>query len=423
MAALNRSKFSIDSLFNLLSVGVGGVLYILINAIILQHYGEGALGVFNLSYAIYIVLAQVAVFGVHLSVQMYVPSFFKEPEKVNEVMTAAILLATFISLVVVVGFYPFTGATADFFDSSGVESGLYYCLWGIVFFSLNKVLMAYLNGVRKMKSFALFTFLRFLFMFIVLCVLLLFYDDPSLITLVFSVTELALFVVLLVYTLRYFRLKVDGFAFRFIRNHFDFGKSAFIGNLLLDINTRVDVIMLGYLTTDKDVGIYSFVLAVSEGILQIPVVFRNNINPIITKASVMKNVSEKLEKILQKNVRYFYKIIGGIALITIALYPVGLFILGIDDHFMVYWILYAILVFGIVLSAGYLPFSMLFNQMKLPKTQSLLFFILFITNVIGNYVFISWIGVYGAAVGTALSYVAMVFFIRILARKYCHLRL
>lgn len=421
--ALNRSKFSIDSLFNLLSVGVGGVLYILINAIILQHYGEAALGVFNLSYAIYIVLAQVAVFGVHLSVQMYVPSFFKEPEKVNEVMTAAILLATVISVVVVGGFYPFTGVTADFFDSSGVEAGLYYCLWGIVFFSLNKVLMAYLNGVRKMKSFALFTFLRFLFMFIVLGVLILFYDDPGLITLVFSVTELALFVVLLFYTLRYFSLKVDGFALRFIRNHFDFGKNAFIGNLLLDINTRVDVIMLGYLTTDKDVGIYSFVLAVSEGILQIPVVFRNNINPVITKASVMKNVSEKLEKILQKNVRYFYKIIGGIALVTIALYPVGLFILGIEDHFMVYWILYAILVFGIVLSAGYLPFSMLFNQMKLPKAQSLLFFILFITNVIGNYVFISWIGVYGAAVGTALSYVAMVFFIRILARKYCHLRL
>lgn len=421
--ALNKSKFSIDSLFNLLSVGVGGVLYILINTIILQHYGEEALGVFNLSYAIYIVLAQVAVFGVHLSVQMYVPSFFREPQKVNEVMTAAILLATLISVIVVGVCYPFTSTAAHFFDSSAIDSGLYYCLWGIVFFSLNKVLMAYLNGVRKMKSFALFTFLRFLFMFLVLCILILFYDDVLLITLVFSISELALFVILLVYTMRYFHLKVDSFALGFIKNHFNFGKSAFIGNLLLDINTRVDVIMLGYLTTDKDVGIYSFVLAVSEGILQIPVVFRNNINPIITKASVMKNVSEKLGKILRKNVVYFYKIIGGLALVTIVLYPVGLFILGIEDYFMQYWLLYTILVMGIVFSAGYQPFSMLFNQLKLPKIQSLLFFILFLTNVIGNYIFINWIGVYGAAVGTALSYIAMVFFIRFLARKHCNLRL
>jgi O-antigen/teichoic acid export membrane protein len=420
--ALQKSKFSIDSLFNLFSVGAGGVLYILINTIILQHYGEETLGIFNLCYAIYIVLSQVAVFGIHLSVQMYVPSFFREREKVNAVMTSALLLSLLISVIVVALSYPFTATAADFFDSKAIDAGLYYCLWGIIFFSINKVLLAYLNGVRKMKSFALFTFLRFLFMISVLCILIFFYDDPSLITLVFSLSELALFLILLVYTLRYFHIKWDGFAFQFTKNHFIFGKSAFIGNLLLDINTRVDVIMLGYLATDRDVGIYSFVLAISEGILQIPVVFRNNVNPIITKASVMKNVSTKLEKILQKNVRYFYKIIGGIALITIVLYPLGLYILGIKDYFMEYWILYAILVMGIVISAGYLPFSMLFNQMKQPKIQSLLFFVLFLTNVIGNFVFINWIGIYGAAVGTALSYIAMVFFIRTMARKYCDLR-
>lgn len=421
--ALKNDKFSIDSLFNLMSVGFGGILYILINTIILRYYGEDVLGAFNLSYAIYIIIAQIAVFGIHLSVQMHIPKFFKEPSRMNEIMTSSLVLTLLLSVGVVALVYPFLGYLASFFDSKMLENGLFYCLWGIVFFSLNKVLLAYVNGVRKMKAFAIFTFLRFLFMFGFLLGIIFTDKTPILITGIFALTELLLFILLIIYTLIYFRVKINANVWAFVKKHFQFGKSAFLGNLLLDINTRVDVIMLGYLMTEKEVGIYSFVLAVSEGVMQIPTVFRNNINPIITKASVMKNVSEKLEKILQKNVRSFYKIIGGIALATIVLYPVGLYILGIEAYFMVYWALYAILVFGIVLSAGYLPFSMLFNQMHLPNIQSLLFFILFLANVVGNFVFINLFGLYGAAIGTALSYVSMVFFIRLLAKKYCNLRI
>ena len=420
---INKSKFSIDSLYNLFSVGISGILYILINAIIIHRYSEDVLGVFNLSYAIYIIVAQIAAFGIHLSVQQYIPRYFKDKEKINEIMTSSLILVFIISFIVVLFCYPFTQLLADFFYSENVNKGLYYCLWGVVLFSINKVLLAYINGIRRMKSFAVFTFMRFLFMFLSLCVLIFVFDDATSITIIFAIPELLLFVILLIYSLNFFQFKFNSNSFKFIKKHFNFGRRAFIGNLLLDINTRVDVIMLGYFTTDYNVGIYSFVLAISEGILQIPVVFRNNINPIITKASVMENVSEKLNTLLHKNIISFYKIIGGIALFTIAFYPLGLLILGIEDNFWTYWGLYAILVSAIVLSSGYLPFSMLFNQMKLPHIQSFMFFILFLINVIGNYLFINWIGLYGAAIGTALSYIAQIFLIKILAKKYCNLKL
>ena len=420
---INKSKFSIDALFNLFSVGISGILYILINTIIIHYYGEDVLGVFNQSYAVYIIIAQIAAFGIHLSVQQYTPRFFNDKEKINDSVTSALILVFLIATIVTLSCYPFTGMVATFFDSENVNQGLYYCLWGIVFFSLNKVLLAFINGVRKMKSFALFTFLRFFLMFVTLCYLIFFYDDSSLITIIFAIPELILFLILIGYSSSLFSLKLSSSSLSFIKEHFNFGRSAFVGNLLLDINTRVDVIMLGYFTTDQNVGIYSFVLAIAEGILQIPVVFRNNINPIITKASVMKNVSEQLNLLLKKNIVSFYKIIGGIALLTIALYPLGLFILGINEHFMTYWILYAILVFAIALASGYLPLTMIFNQMKLPHIQSLFFLILFVINVIGNFIFIQWIGIYGAAIGTALSYVAQLLFIKIFAHKYCHLRI
>jgi len=416
-----KDKFSVDSFFNLLSVGISGILYILINTIIIHTYGEGILGVFNQSYAVYIIVAQVAAFGIHLSVQQYIPRYFKQNEKINEVMTSSLILVLITSILVILASYPFTSFVSEFFSSEGVDKGLYYCLWGIIFFSLNKVILAYINGIRRMKSFALFTFLRFFFMFVSLWVLILFYDDPSLITAIFAIPELILFLILLIYSLNFFKFRFNHNSISFITQHFNFGRKAFIGNLLLDINTRVDVIMLGYFTTDQNVGIYSFVLAVAEGVLQIPVVFRNNINPIITKASVLENVSEKLSPILKKNVASFYKIIGGIAFLSILFYPVGLLILGIEDHFWTYTALYSILVISIVISSGYLPFSMLFNQMKLPHIQSRLFFILFLINTIGNYIFIQLFGLYGAAIGTASSYFAHVIFIKLYAKKYCNL--
>ncbi|MCO6499784.1 MAG: oligosaccharide flippase family protein [Vicingus serpentipes] len=420
---INKSKFSIDSLFNLFSVGISGALYILINTIIIHYYGEDVLGVFNQSYAVYIIIAQIAAFGIHLSVQQYIPRFFKNKEKVDEVMTSSLVLVLITATIITLSCYPFTNLVASFFDSKDVNQGLYSCLWGIVFFSLNKVLLAYINGVRRMKSFALFTFLRFFLMFTTLCCLIFFVDDSSLITTIFAIPELILFLILIIYTSKFFTFKFNSSSLSFIKEHFNFGRNAFIGNLLLDINTRVDVIMLGYFTTDQNVGIYSFVLAIAEGILQIPVVFRNNINPIITKASVMKNVSKQFNILLKKNIISFYKIIGGLALLTIVLYPFGLFVLGIKDYFMTYWILYAILVAAIVLSSGYLPLTMMFNQMKLPHIQSLLFLILFVVNVIGNFIFIQWIGLYGAAIGTALSYIAQMIFIKLFARKYCNLHI
>lgn len=417
------SKFSKDSLANLVAVGFSGVLYVLLNALIINQYNEAVLGVFNQAYAIYILLSQITVFGVHLSVQQFVPRNFNNTPALREGVTAGLICTGVIALIVTSVAYTLAPTLTYVFGSEDVKNAVQLCLWGVVLFSLNKVILAYLNGKRLMTHFAAFTMVRFVGMFLTVLVVVFIVKDPQYLVLALVLPEVLLFLIMLFYVMFTLSFALNANTKKYMREHVLFGKKAFVGNLLLDINTRVDVVMLGILVSDTQVGIYSFVLSVAEGILQIPVVFRNNINPIITKASVLGNVSEKLSALLSKNIKAFYKIIGGIGIIAILLYPVGLWILSIDVYFWDYWILFTILILGIILSAGYLPFTMIFNQLNLPGVQSRMFFWIFIINLAANFIFIQTIGYYGAAIGTSISYISHVFLIKHFAKKYSNLSL
>ena len=96
--------------------------------------------------------------------------------------------------------------------------------------------------------------------------------------------ELLLFLVVLPISLRSWWPMGGGDVRSAMGESFRFGNKALTGNFLLDINTRVDVFLLGILLNDRAVGLYSFAATVAEGAMQLPVLLRNNINPVLSKA-------------------------------------------------------------------------------------------------------------------------------------------
>jgi O-antigen/teichoic acid export membrane protein len=145
--------------------------------------------------------------------------------------------------------------------------------------------------------------------------------------------------------------------------------------------------------------------------MQLPVILRNNLNPVITKLYAKSN-NPLLQKVLVRNRNVFYKFIFVLGLISILLFPLIPYLLKIE-HIFSTSILYAILCGGFILSGGYQPFLMIFNQLGKPKLQTWYVFLIFITNVILNLLFVPLIGIYGAALGTACS-----FLVQILCLKY-----
>ena len=64
---LISKKFTSDLIWNFFSLGILACSGIIINIFIARYYGSSYLGVFNQVFAIYILLSQFAIGGVHFS--------------------------------------------------------------------------------------------------------------------------------------------------------------------------------------------------------------------------------------------------------------------------------------------------------------------------------------------------------------------
>lgn len=416
------AKFQTDLLWNIGSLGGIGIIGILINVLIWFTYGADALGVYALVYTIYLMLSQIAVGGVHLSIQAFTPEFAENRKETDGILNASLLLVIVYSLATIGTCWLLQEEPAKWFQSPQVSEALPLVLGGLLFFSLNKQFVAFHNACRRMKVVAVFQFLRFLFMISTLTVFIQLEVEAWMLPSILAIAEAALFLVVLAYSLRFFTIRFDATTTAWVKKHNSFGNRALIGNLLFNMTTKVDIFMLGIFLSDSAVGIYNFAATIAEGVMQFPMVFRNNINPIITKAHLKHN-PDFFNYIMRKNVKAFYKIIAPLCLLTIAGFPVVLLVFGIEEDFYLIWSLYAILVAGIVLAAGYLPFQMFFNQVGRASAQSLYIFFFFLSNVLFNWLFIELYGLYGAAMGTFLAYVAQAFILKLMVRNQTPYRL
>lgn len=413
---VRSNKFNTDLLWNVGSFGIIALIGLLLQVLILKFYDAASVGVFSQLYALYLLLSQLAVAGVQLSMQSYVPKHNSRQQHQDVIVSSSLVLVFFISASLIsVAF--FLDELVKLIYSQEVVKGYHYILPGLLFFSMNKVLISFHNGNRRMVAFALLNLLRFVFMLIALSVLIWQGAPAYMLASLLSFAEGALFVVTIVFSLSHFNFTLDKRTRIWLRMHYRFGTRALLGNFLLDVNTKVDVLMLGAITGDKMVGLYSIAAQIFEGAMLLPTLFRNNINPIISRSYFQK--SRRLtERIIQRSINAFYKILSALALLSVAGFPVVLLIYGLEENFWtVFWV-YVILAVGLILSSGFLPFQMVFNQTGHPRVQTQFFFWFFMINVICNYIFISLFGVYGAAIGTALALVGQIPLLKWLSRKY-----
>jgi O-antigen/teichoic acid export membrane protein len=135
-----------------------------------------------------------------------------------------------------------------------------------------------------MRAFAAFSAMRFILILVAVLVLLRLDQSASALALCFTIAEVVLLVRLLVYVnVRLFVLRWPTALGRHIREHVWFGIRGVFSGFIADLNTRVDVLMLGCFTSDGIVGIYSMAAMLAEGFYQLPNAIQRNVNPIIGK--------------------------------------------------------------------------------------------------------------------------------------------
>ena len=187
-----------------------------------------------------------------------------------------------------------------------------------------------------------------------------------------------------------------------VRKHLKFGLSACFSGVLVELNTRVDILVLGFFMGDKTVGIYSFGAMIAEGFYGLLVVVRTNLNPLIAQYLATSN-RKALALLIRRTQMMLYPILGIVLIFILAIFePIEKVFFGQTDFLQAEIILFILLV-GVWLNCGMFPFEWSLSQGGYPGWQTVLAVTVVCSNLIFNYLLIPSWGMVGAAIATVGS--------------------
>ena len=410
--SIPKINMTSDIIWNLVSTVIIGVGGIILSFIIALHFGTGSLGIFHQIFTFYLVLSLISTFGVQFSVTKYISQFSNNDNELNKIFTSAFFIVFILSLFISL----FTFFTAPFFSdlygNTNLTEGLMRIAFALPFFALNKVFASVLNGLQKMKAYAFINSLRTIFLISGLLVQIKFNYSFNYIFNIIVITEIFIFFSLIFYLKYYLSF---GFVFDkyWFNKNLSFGFQSLTFSSTTELNDKLDIIVIGYLLSDKDVGIYSLISLIAKGYLQIFGTVWIVFNPVVTRLWAEKNYVE-----LSKSVKFVrnqsYKISFLIAIVLMIFYPSILnFILDQQD-FPEALMPFYILLFGVFIFSGIESFKPILVSIGHPSSQSYIMFQVFFINLFLTLPFTFYFGLVGAASSAVFSYI---FYYILLLRK------
>lgn len=400
---LFKTDFAQGLVWNYISIiflAIGGVTFSFLIGI---YYDAETLGNFNLIYAYYIVLSQIGVWGSHMAVTKYVSEYAGDREKVNIVLSCAILMVCFFS--VGLGSLVWVLCNSIFYKILGnvLLSSVPSIIVAVFFFAVNKVVLGYLNGLSRMREYAVFQTSRNIFIVMWIVIFALRGVSGDKISLCFTYTEIIIFILgmFLIIVKGKFRFRIS---IEWLKKIFIFGTHIMPANIVLELSTKVDILCLSWvLNSEKTVGIYSFAALFSEGFYQLLVVIRRSINPLITQKYVKNELTEFYEKIIYMVRRRGYLLGVVSALFVILGYRILCFLIN-DANYYMGTVPLIIILFAIICNMKGIVLGNILSQTGNPTAESVNNVITVMANFIFNILFIIKWGMIGAALATGLSY-------------------
>ena len=413
---LDLSKIKNDLIWNYVSLAFLGLSGIGINILIGINYEPSILGAFNQVMVTYLITGILGSFGINFSVLRSLAQNKKNRGKVQSIIKGAFIPTFLLGILISLIYLNLTNFISILFSSENVRIGMLAISPAIIFFSFNKVmLLGIINGMERMRSFSIYQSLRYSMLFLSLLLCIRRNVSGPYLPIIFLITEFILFVILILDTSFNYKWWESKDWIYWTKKHIIFGFKSLFGSIFTEMNTRIDILMLGIFLNDDIVGIYSFSAMFAEGFLQLLVVLQNNCNPII--ANLIKQNKKELNKFIL-NVRgatYKYTILIG--LLSIAFYPVLISLITNKTEYIKSYLPFAIIIIGIIFASGYLPFQNILIMLNKPSYQTLIVVYVATINTLLNAFLIPLFGMKGAAIGTASSYIAYIFILKYFSRK------
>jgi O-antigen/teichoic acid export membrane protein len=417
---IDRNKFVREWIANGASVAVLALTGLLLNALIAKWYGSAALGIFNQAFAVLVFASQIATAGVQFSVLRHLPPAAEDPAQTSRILTSALVLvmvtASITTAIVFAGFR----LAGDRVFSPGVTEGVMLMLPGLWCIAVNKTLLNALNGIQANSLYAALVSLRYVLILLFLLAAIAMRLRGEQLAVVLSGSEVVLLVVLIVVCGRRFpqwRRAPDA---AWTATHWRFGWQSMPGGFAVELNSRIDVLILGMFTTDTIVGVYSFAAFFVEGLLQIPVITRRLIDPVLARMAGQDG--DALRALLARGRNIAALAAAAVGCAAVAAYPWYATLAGTPELAQASWPVFGILMVGACVFGIYATFVGIFAQTGRPMIQTRLNLAILGINVVLNLILVPVYGLLGAAVATGLSFVAGTLYFRSLVRRHLSLR-
>jgi O-antigen/teichoic acid export membrane protein len=385
-----------------------------------NFYDAGTLGIFNQVLAYYTIASQLAAAGINSSALKEIATRPDDPAHRTNIVFTSLAPTALLAAIVTAVYWLSRDAVGRLLESPGVADGIAASAPGLFFFALNKVLMSVVNGVQRMRAFALFTSLRYLLIVAALLVAIRVEMRGESLAYVFSVAEIALFFALALDVGRLvdWRARVEWR--RWVPVHVAYGLKSALSGVMLELNAKVDVWMIGIYMSDTMVGVYSFAAMVAEGVNQLIVVLQNNYNPRIARA-IAERDWDGLHAMVRKGRRWTYLLMAAMCGLAVLVYPFAMGLFTNKPDALAAHMPFAILMAGVVVASGWLPFGQTLLMAGRPGWHTLLMALTVLTNVVGNWFLIPearfGLGLNGAAIATAVALAISVVYLRAIVRR------
>jgi O-antigen/teichoic acid export membrane protein len=385
------------------------ILLVLIGAflffIIASFYPPASVGVFNQAYAMLIVFGQVATIGIQNAVLYQIPTALGEKEQINKTLSSALFVVIGSSISISLVLYMLSGFVSRILESVELGVALKAIAPAVFFFAINKILLNSINGLQLMRSYAVFSSAR-IGLLLIFSLLIIYLKLPGQkLSLIFVCTEVVLMITLITFIHRQGLTLINLPDVRITKSLLRFGVRSLGVGILHELNTRIDILMLGYFLLDKTVGIYTLPAVIIESVLLIMYSARRNIDPIISRLHVL-NEGLELRRFTFSTIRI--SLIGSLGLCVILGGTYQIIIHSVPNLSIyqgsqqLLWIL----LIGGALWGGFVPVSGMFIQLGRPGWQTVLITFQAALNITLNSVLIPHFSAMGAALATAVTLMA-----------------
>jgi O-antigen/teichoic acid export membrane protein len=412
-----------DIAWNLVPVVCLAVVGLGLNFMIAGWWGAAALGVFNLVTIAYFVMAVVGAWGMQYSVLRAIAERPDDRTHVAAVVVGAIVPNVAIAAASAVAFATLRGPIGKLLGSDDVATGMLWSAPGLFCFAINKVLFGVVNGLRRMRAFAVYTTARYVLIAAGIFAAHVRHVDAAHLAATWSFVEGVLVLVLAVELAATVSIaRARGWR-RWMRVHLAYGTRSLPASIAYEINTKLDVWMLGAAGVAKAaVGIYSVAAAINEGATQLSVVVQNNLNPLLATELAAGRVDAARE-LVRNTRRWFVPAFVAACVVGALVFPSLIPKLVGDPAFAAGARPFAVMMAGLALASPYLPFGQLLLMANRPGWHTALMTLVVGANLVVNLFAIPSLGTVGAALATAAAVVTGAIALRVLGRRVVRVQL